>query len=139
MRTVSGFSCFAIELQLKCLLCVFLGAFPARLCTLLDLDQVFLSFQRSPLSPDCSTKPVQLCLLEVPHFSVTVISFVSSLLCAFAVSLSRGAITSQLPQSVSVSARNRLASSHAVSHRFSSCISFEFSVKEQQAPPCGLS
>ena len=65
MRTDSGFSSFAIDFQLKCLLLRFLGG-SSHLCTLLDIVQVLLSFQCPSLSPDFSTEPVQFGSFEVP-------------------------------------------------------------------------
>ena len=92
-----------------------LGGFP-RLCTLLDLGQVFLSYQRSPLSPGCSTKPVQLCSLQVPPFSLLLqqerfelelcqshlLGFHSFLCLSYF--LKQNAIMSQFPKSASVAA-----------------------------------
>ena len=68
VRTVSGFSCFAIERQFKCLHCVFLGAFTVSALSLILVR--FFSLQRSPFCPDCETKSVELCSLKVLSFSL---------------------------------------------------------------------
>ena len=46
----------------------FLGGF-LRLCTLPNLGQVFFPLQRSPFSPDCAAKSVEICSPEVSSFS----------------------------------------------------------------------
>ena len=140
MRTLSGFSCFAIDLQLKCLLCVFLGDFPVSALSLIFVKcfsrfnvLLFLHIARqsqfNSARSRCRPSHFFSKRRDLSSSSVTVISLVSSLLCASCCFLEQR--RHHIPISTVC---QRLCSrslqgivwlpATAGSHRFSSCISF---------------
>ena len=119
VRTVSGFSCFAIELQLKCLLCVFLGAFPVSALSLILVKCVSL-FSALRFLPNCAAKTVQLCLLNSEDLESRVLCaqfHLSGLhqFCASLLQFLRARVFAmQVSQSVSVSLFNERTASTAL-------------------------
>ena len=98
VRTVSGFSCFAIELQLKCLLCVALR---------------FLQIARKVLSsarPKCCPSLFFCNRRVLSSSSVPIISLVSINVCAFAVSKSKGLCHAGFAECLSLDFNERTAS-----------------------------